>query len=99
MGKKKEKHEFTITELFMGKCGNDWDRCFYGTIRRETDFDGNPVVYTRIEVNDGYVIATAQDQWKLGEKLDQLVLMILDYGLHSERMISETLTYDTICLN
>ena len=49
---------FELVELFMAKAGTKgWDRCFYGTIRRETDADGNPVVIGKINVNDGYIIA------------------------------------------
>jgi len=75
---------FQLVELFMAKCGNDWNRCFHGTIRRETDADGKPVVIGKIKVNDAYIIASASDQWKLGDKLDQIVLLVLDYGLHSD---------------
>lgn len=71
-----------ITEIFMAKAGkNGWDRCFHGTIRRETDANGNPVVIGKIKINDGYIIASAKDQWELGDKLDLMVLMVLDYGL------------------
>ena len=76
-----------ITEIFMAKAGRGntgFDRCFHGTIRRERDGDGNPVVYGRIKVNDGYIIASASSQFELGEKLDELVLMILDGGLHEK---------------
>ncbi len=83
MDKKKDRLE--ITELFMAKAGKQgWDRCFHGTIKREIDADGHPVVYGKIKVNDGYIYAQAGDQWILGEKLDELILMILDYSLHSD---------------
>ncbi len=76
--------QFIITELFMAKAGRKgWDRCFHGTIRRETDADGNPVVYGKIKVKDGFVYTQAKDQWKLGERLDEMVLMVLDYALHA----------------
>jgi len=72
-----------ITEIFMAKAGkNGWDRCFHGTIRRERDADGNPVVFGKIKVNDTIIEASAKDQWELGEKLDDMVLMILDNNLH-----------------
>ena len=77
----KKKNDIEITELFMAKAGNDWNRCFHGTIRRERDENGNPVVYGKIKINDGYICAMASDQWELGEKLDELVLMVLDYNL------------------
>lgn len=81
-----------ITEIFCAKAGNDWGRCFHGTIRRETDADGKPVVIGKIKINDGYIIASAKDQLELGNKLDQMVLMILDYGLHSDAGCSYDIT-------
>lgn len=74
---------FQLVELFMAKAGRyGWDRCFHGTIRRERDENGNPLVYGKIKVGDGYIYASALDQWKLGEMLDDIVLLILDFGLH-----------------
>ena len=85
----KKRLKIKITEIFMGKCGKTgWDRCFHGTIRRETDDDGNPIVYSKIKVNDGYIYAKAEDQWELGEKLDYMILMVLDRGLHQASGIS-----------
>jgi len=56
-----------ITELFMAKAGkHGWDRCFHGTIRRETDADGNPFVYGKIKVNNGFILAQAACQDVLG---------------------------------
>lgn len=71
-----------IVEIFMAKAGkNGWDRCFHGTIKRGIDADGNPIVIGKIKVNDSYIISSAKDQWELGEKLDEMVVMILDKGL------------------
>ena len=79
-----DKKKIEITELFMAKAGEKgWDRCFHGTIRREKDINGNPIVCSKIKVKDGYIYAKASDQWALGEMLDDMVLMILDFGLHS----------------
>lgn len=82
MNKKKDNLE--ITEIFMGKCGDDWSRCFHGTIKRGFDENGSPVVYGKIKVNNGFIYAMAKDQWELGEKLDEMVLMILDKGIHED---------------
>lgn len=69
----------------MAKAGkNGWDRCFHGTIKREHDKNGNSVVYSKIKVNDGYVYAMASNQWELGEMLDEIVLMVLDNGIHED---------------
>ncbi len=54
-----------------------------GTIKREADKSGNPIVYGKIKVLNGFILAQASDQWILGENLDNIILMILDYGLHS----------------
>lgn len=90
--KSKKDMNLEITELFMAKAGKQgWDRCFHGTIKRETDDDGNPVVRGNIKVNDGQIYAQAYDQWKLGDKLDELVLMVLDFGLHSDTGITSVI--------
>lgn len=72
----------------MAKARNDFSRCFHGTIRRERDDDGNPVVFGKIDVNDCEIQATAKDQWELGEKLDDLVLLILDHDLHENDCVT-----------
>jgi len=83
----KKELKVEMSEIFMAKCGignKGFDRCFHGTIRRERDENENPVVFGDIKVNDGYILANAKDQWELGEKLDQMVMMILDKGLHND---------------
>lgn len=81
---KKNDLKIQFTEIFMAKAGKKgWDRCFHGTIKRDVDKNGNPMVYSKIKVNDGFVYAMAIDQWKLGEMLDEMVLMVLDNGLHT----------------
>ena len=80
----KKKVNVSITEIFMSKAGigdKGFDRCFHGIIRREKDEDGNPIVYGNIKINEGYIIADGKDQWELGEKLDQLVLINLTINL------------------
>lgn len=66
-----------------GKGNSGFDRCFHGTIRRGHDVNGNPIVYGKIKVNDVFIYATASDQWELGEKMDDMVLLILDYDMHN----------------
>lgn len=80
-----------LTEIFMAKAGkNGWDRCFHGTITRGNDVNGSPVVFGRIKVNDGYICAKASDQWELGEILDEMVLMVLDYRINAQ--VGKTIT-------
>jgi hypothetical protein len=84
---KKKNLNVQITEIFTAKAGKDWNRYFHGTIRREKDENDNPVVYGKIllknKIHDGHILATAKDQWILGKNLDDIVLMILDKGLHN----------------
>ncbi len=77
-----KKDRVLITELFMAQA--DRDRKFYGTIKRETDSSGYPVVRGKIKVLDGFILAMADNQDLLGSRLDTLVKLVLDWGLHSD---------------
>ena len=72
---------FGISNLFIAQV--DIERLFYGTILRGADSEEHPVSRDRIKVNNGFVCAMAGHQDELGEKLDELVLMSLDYDLNS----------------
>ena len=103
---KNDKLKVEITEIFMAKAGlgmKGFDRCFHGTIKREKDENENPVVRGKIliknEIHDGYIYAMAEDQWKLGEKLDELVIMVVDKELHSNSGIKVPCTGNSLFLN
>lgn len=97
---KRKDSRLEITEIFMAKAGKQgWDRCFNGTIQRSTDENGNPVVRGKIRVHDGYIFAQAGDQWELGDKLDELVLMILDFELPSDTGITSVIAGKPYFLN
>lgn len=86
-----KKKNIGLTEIFMAKCGKGnkgFDRCFHGTIDRYFDEDENPFVFSKITVNDGYIIARGTDQWDVGDKLDELVMLILDHDLHKNDCIT-----------
>ena len=53
-----------------------------GTINREKDENGVPVVRSKRKVLEGFIYAQAACQDELGEKLDEMVLMVLDYDIH-----------------
>ena len=73
------KKNITLTEIFMAKAGKQgWNRCFHDSIKRDFDSDGNPVVYGKIKVKDGFVCSQAEDQWELGEKLDEMVKLHIE---------------------
>ena len=77
----KKEGNIEITEIFMAKEGrNGWDNCFHGTIRRDHDENGDPIVYGKIFVNDRIIEASGKDQWELGEKLDELVFFELNHS-------------------
>jgi hypothetical protein len=73
-----------ITELFMAKAG--WKRCFQGTIQREKDSNGEPILHSKIYVKDSkldcVIFAMANNQDTHGNMLDEIVVLILDKGLH-----------------
>lgn len=82
----KKKIDIQITELFMAKAG--WKRCFHGTIQRDKDVNGNPLLHSKIyvkdEKHDCVIYSMANDQDKLGSMLDEIVVLILDKGLHED---------------
>lgn len=82
----KNKDRFEITELFMAQA--DHERCFYGVIKRGKDADGHPHLFSRIIVKDGLIQACASDQKTLGKMLDEMCVMVLDYGLHNDAGVS-----------
>jgi hypothetical protein len=83
MEKKKISQEFEITELFLVKCGNDYKRTFIGQIYRETTKEGKTIVRGNVVVNDGKIWSYAETQEELGNNLDKICTMKLDYDLHS----------------
>jgi len=80
MSKKKER--FELTELFLVKA--DWDRTFMGTIKREKDEDGRPIIRGAVMVNEGHIYSMAGILEKLGEYMDAICVMKLDRGLHDK---------------
>ena len=93
----KKEDKFKIAELFMAQA--DINRRFYGTIKRGCDADGTPVVRGRIEVQDGFVLAQAGCQDDLGTRLDELVKMVLNLGLHSDPGAKQIILGTTWFLN
>ena len=88
MKKKKLPSEIEITELFLVKAGNDYNRTFIGQIYRETAKEGKSIVRGSIQVTDGKLWSTAETQEELGNYLDDLCSMKLDYGLHNNEGVN-----------
>ena len=83
---KKSKEKFEISEMFMAKA--DVHRCHFGIIKRLRDAEGNPFVFSRILMPDGFLCASAPEQIELGDNLDIICKMSLDEGLHSNAGVS-----------
>ena len=94
---KKKENQFEITELFMAQA--DINRRFFGIIKRGCDADGTQVVRGRIEVQDGFILAQDCCQDGLGIRLDELVRMRLDMGLHSDAGATQIILGTTCFLN
>ncbi len=73
---------YKITELFMAKAGNDYSRCFYGTIYEVKTSTREQIIASKIKVNEGYIYSQGKDKDTLGGKLDELILMVLDFSLN-----------------
>ena len=92
-----KKYRLEITELFMAQA--DKDRRFYGTINRGFDADGVPVVRGKIMMQTGFILAQAGTQEELGKRLDELVKMVLDYGLYDDQGVTSTVAGFECMLN
>jgi hypothetical protein len=77
----KRKEKFEINEMFGAQ--PDKDRFFAGCIKRLKDDNGNPFVFSRIVMPDGLLYSSASEQYELSKNLDEMCIMILDKGLHS----------------
>lgn len=77
-----------VTELFLVKCGNDWTRTFVGTLHRCKNENGNDVYRCRVVINEGYIIGMAYTREELGNKLDEICKLKLDFHLHEEAGIT-----------
>lgn len=93
----KGESKFELSELFMAAA--DRDRRFLGTIKRGFDFSGHPIVWGRIEVNSGFICAQAANQDVLGERLDEILKMVLDKGLHESGGVTSEIANTTYFLN
>jgi hypothetical protein len=80
MVKKKASSNLVITELFLVKA--DWTRTFMGTIRREVDDEGNPVVMGEVIVHEGKIWSKASSQEELMKNMDDICVMKLDNYLN-----------------
>jgi len=77
----KKLPKIEITELFLAK--KNWQTTFIGTVTRDIYDDGTTCAHGMIPVNDGIIYAEGKSDDELSEKLDSLVILVLDYKIHS----------------
>jgi hypothetical protein len=99
MEKKKKPEEFEITELFLVKAGNDFTRTFVGQIYRETTAEGVSIVRGSVIVNEGKIWAASETIEILGQSLDDLCILKLDYGLHANTGVTSKIFKTDFFLN
>jgi hypothetical protein len=81
---KEKKLLVEVTEIFVSKACKH--KIFWGTITRTIDDFGNPVVFSRILMDDdGLLCAQASDQKELADNLNSMARMIVFEGLHDDR--------------
>lgn len=82
-----DKDKIQIAEMFMARASKD--RCFFGIIKRWTDDNGTPYVFSKIVMpNNGFICSQEHDQRILGAMLDEICIMVLDGGLHDNKGVS-----------
>ena len=95
---KKKRIQIELTEMFMAKA--DPTRCFFGIIKRFEDHNGNPLVFSKICMpDDGFIVPQASDQKEFGERLDEMCIMILDMGLHTNAGVTSKIFNTDFFLN
>ena len=97
MKKPDQNDRFEFTELFMAQASRD--RRFYGTIKRLKDENDIPYVFGEIAVNNGFIYARAIDQLELGDRLDEMVLLILNHNIQPKAGNAEIIAGTPYFLN
>jgi hypothetical protein len=96
MGKAK-KQKIEITEMFVAKACPA--RVFWGIITRRLDENGNPVVFSRILMDDGLLCASAENQQILSKNLNLLAKLVCFTPLHEDHGVVEEIFGTEFFLN
>ena len=97
MGKEK-KQKIEITEMFVAKACPS--KVFWGIITRMQDEQNNPILFSRILMDDdGLLCAQASDQKVLANNLNQMARLICYQGLHSDHGITKEIFGSDFFLN
>ena len=87
MAKKKEENQerFQLTELFMAMAGKD--RNFHGTMKRDKDENGNPLIRGKLLVNEGSILITGNSCKAMWRAADDMAKLKLDLALHRRECV------------
>jgi hypothetical protein len=97
MDKKKVLQDIIIIELVLVKA--DWGRTFIGSLFRESDDKGNPVFRGEVIINEGMAWSRSTDEEELRNNFDDICILKLDYGLHSDSGATTTIFETKLFLN
>ena len=89
--------DIQITELFLVKA--DWNRTFMGQIIRETTSDGQEIIRGNVTINEGKAWSAGNSEEELGNYLDDICTMKLDYNLHGNPGMRESIAGSEFFLN
>jgi hypothetical protein len=95
---KEKKQKVEVTEMFVAKaCKN---LVFWGILTRTTDENGNPILFSRILMDDdGLLCAQASDQKELANNLNTMARMICFEQLHEDRGVTKEIFGTDLFLN
>jgi hypothetical protein len=94
---KKKLPEIEIIEFFLVKA--DWHRTFMAQIVRDKTTDGQDIIRGSVVVNEGKIWCVAGSEEELGNYLDDICIMKLDYGLHEKAGITLNIAGEDFFLN
>jgi hypothetical protein len=97
MEKKKISSHLTLTELFLVKA--DWGRTYWGEIFREITAEGKEFVRGRVIIEEGKAWSTGDRQSELAKNLNDICIMKLDMGLHSDIGVTTQIFGEDFFLN
>ena len=96
---KKKLPDLQITELFIVKCGEDWNRTFMAEIVREKIEDREEIIRGTVVINEGKAWSVSSTEEELGTYLDDLCSMKLDHNLHLSAGVATQISGEDFFLN
>jgi len=93
-----KKEEFELTELFAAySIDNRW---FYGIIKGIKDEQDSILwLYSKINIEDGYIIAVHSTRDELSKRLNDIINLVLFMGLNEIKVKTTEILQESIYLN